>query len=115
MRFHGFEEHDAVAPTGHVGFASRRLVNSKNGGDGSVSVTHATIVPGGSSGTHSHDQSVQIYVGLAGVLTVGDGEVEHELAPLAAVVFEAGTPHFVENRSDQPASALVITAPELQR
>src|SRR5690349_20902468 len=115
MRFHSFDDHDSVSPKGHVGFASRRLVSKANGGDGSVSVTHASIAPGGTSGLHSHETSVQIYVGLDGVLTVGDGETERELTPLASVVFEIGTPHFVENRSDRPATALVITAPELRR
>lgn len=115
MQFHHFDEHDTVEPEGHVGFTSRRIVNSKNGGDGSVSVTHAFIAPGGISGPHSHDQSVQIYIGLQGLLTVGDGESEHELGPLSSVVFEIGSPHFVENRSGETASALVITAPELRR
>jgi quercetin dioxygenase-like cupin family protein len=115
MQFHRFEHHEVVEPTGHVGFKSRRLVNSKNGGDGSVSVTYASIVPGGTSGLHSHDQSVQIYVGLSGSLSVGDDQTEHELTPMAVVVFEAGSPHFVENRGDEMASALVITAPELNR
>jgi len=115
MRFHRFEDHAAVAPRGHEGFSSKRLVNSANGGDGSVSITHATIAPGGTSGLHSHDGSVQIYVGLEGSLTVGDGETEYQLTPLATVVFEIGSPHFVENRGNTPARALVITAPELRR
>lgn len=115
MQFHQFEDHEAVAPRGHEGFSSTRLVNSANGGDGSVSVTHTVIVPGGTSGLHSHDSSLQIYVGLEGSLTVGDGENEHELMPLATVVFEIGSPHFVENRGSAPARALVITAPELKR
>jgi quercetin dioxygenase-like cupin family protein len=115
MQFHVFDDHATVEPQGHVGFTSRRLVNSQNGGDGSVSITHASIAPGGTSGLHSHDSSVQIYVGLEGSLTVGDGESEHQLTPLATVVFDIGSPHFVENRGDAPARALVITAPELSR
>lgn len=115
MEFHHFDDHEDVEPNGHVRFTSRRLVNSANGGDGSVSVTHATIAPGGTSDLHVHDGSVQIYVGLEGLLTVGDRETEHELGPLATVVFERGSPHFVENRSDETARALVITAPELRR
>jgi len=115
MQFHAFDEHDEVSPKGHVGFTSRRLVNSTNGGDGSVSVTHAVIAPGGTTGLHSHDASVQIYVGLEGLLTVGDGETEHQLGPLSTVVFEIGTPHFVDNRGEAPGRVLVITAPELRR
>jgi mannose-6-phosphate isomerase-like protein (cupin superfamily) len=115
MRFHRFDEHDEVEPAGHAGFTSRRLVNSTNGGDGSVSVTHASIAPGGTSTLHVHDHSVQIYVGLAGSVAVGDGHAEHELMELDVVVFEAGSPHFIENRTDETARALVITAPELKR
>jgi len=115
MRIQRFEDHDPVEPAGHTGFASRRLVNSKNGGDGTVSVTHASIRPYGAAVAHVHDHSVQIYVCLEGRLTVGDGEGERELERLSTVVFEAGSPHFVENRTSEPAAALVITAPELRR
>lgn len=115
MRVNALHDITPHSPKGHDGFHSRRLASRTNGSDGSVSITHATIEPGGQSRMHVHDSSVQIYVGLTGSLVCGDDNEEHDLTHLSAAIFEKGTAHFVENRSGEEATVLVITAPELNR
>lgn len=115
MKFHTLESLTPYEPKNHVGFVNRKMAGSAVGSDPAVSVTHATIEPGGTSTLHVHESSVQIYVGLTGVTVVGDGEREHELTSLSTVIFEKGTNHFVENRSSELATVLVITSPELAK
>jgi quercetin dioxygenase-like cupin family protein len=115
MQLHEFDTLPEYQPKGHQGFTSRRLASRALGGDGSVSLSHATVAPGGHSNIHVHETSIQIYVGLSGTLVVGNGADEYPLAPLCTAIFEKGTDHFVENRSDEVATVLVITAPEPER
>ncbi|MEX2623983.1 MAG: cupin domain-containing protein [Acidimicrobiia bacterium] len=115
MKLHEFDTLAEYQPKGHEGFASRRLASRAMGADGSVRVSHATVQPGGHSDIHRHETSIQIYIGLSGTLIAGNGVGEYPLAPLSAAIFEKGTDHFVENRSDEVATVLVITAPEPKR
>jgi quercetin dioxygenase-like cupin family protein len=115
MQLHEFDTLAEYHPKGHVGFTSRRLASRALGADGSVSVSHATVQPGGHSDIHAHETSIQIYIGLSGTLIAGNGSDEYPLAPLSAAIFERGTDHFVENRSGEVATVLVITAPEPER
>lgn len=93
---------------------NRLLVGLENLGLSEVSIWHGRLDPGGRSDLHVHPESLQIYVGLSGVMIVGDGEREESLGKLATAVFEAGTSHFIENRSDQEAEVLVISVPGLR-
>lgn len=114
MRVVSFDELAEYLPPGHDGVVNRLLLGRSNGGDGTVSVWHGRLDPGGHSDLHTHDDSLQIYVGLEGEMTVGDGERETTLVGLSTAVFQAGEPHFIENRSAGPAEVLVISIPGLR-
>lgn len=114
MRLLRFEDLDEYLPTGHQGVANRLLLGMSNGGDGSVSIWHGRLEPGGHSDLHTHNESLQIYVGLSGEMTVGNGQREELLHELTTAVFEKGTPHFIANRSGRPSEVLVISVPALR-
>lgn len=114
MRVVGFEDLDEYVPAGHHGVVNRLLLGRTSGGDGSVSIWHGRLEPGGHSELHTHDASLQIYVGVSGEMTVGDGQREELLHELAMAVLEKGTPHFIANRSRLPAEVLVISVPGLR-
>jgi quercetin dioxygenase-like cupin family protein len=114
MRFHRFEDIVEYLPAGHEKVVNRLLVGEGNGGDGTVSVWHGRLDPGGKSDLHTHPGSLQIYVGVSGVMVVGNDDEEHELHPLATAIFPKGTKHFIENRSEGPTEVLVISVPGLR-
>lgn len=114
MRLLRFEDLDEYLPAGHQGVVNRLLLGVSNGGDGSVSIWHGRLEPGGHSDIHSHDESLQIYVGISGEMTVGNGRREEVLHELTTAVFEKGTSHFIANRGGQPAEVLVISVPGLR-
>lgn len=114
MRFHTLDELEEYLPPGHDGVVNRLLVGKDNGGEGIVSIWHGTLDPGGHSDLHTHPESLQVYVGVSGVMVVGDDNEEQALTPLATAIFPKDTHHFIENRSDQPAEVLVISVPGLR-
>lgn len=114
MRLLRFEDLDEYTPEGHHGVVNRLLVGLANGGDGSLSIWHGRLEPGGRSDLHIHEESLQVYVGLAGEMTVGDGEREALLNELTTAVFEKGSRHFIANRTTRPAEVLVISVPGLR-
>lgn len=114
MRWTRFEDLEEYQPAGHDGVVNRLLAGAQNWGLEAVSVWHGRLEPGGHSDFHDHPDSIQIYVGLEGVLHVGNGKDECELTHLGATMFAAGELHRVENRSDADATLLVITLPGLR-
>jgi quercetin dioxygenase-like cupin family protein len=114
VRFHGFDELEEYRPGGHEGVVNRLLVGEGSGGEGRVSVWHGRLDPGGHSAAHTHPSSLQIYVGIAGEMVVGDDQREETLIPLASAVFPQGTVHFIENRGNEEAEVLVISVPGLR-
>ena len=114
MRFHTFEELHEYSPPGHQGVVNRLLVGAGNGGMSMVSVWHGRLDPGGHSELHTHPESLQIYVGVAGELIVGDGQEERLLTPMATAIFPAGVEHVIENRSEELGEVLVISVPGLR-
>lgn len=114
MRFHTLDELEEYLPPGHDGVVNRLLVGNDNGGEGVVSIWHGTLEPGGHSELHTHPESLQIYVGVSGMMVVGDEGEEHDLRPLATAIFPTGTEHFIENRSEETAEVLVISVPGLR-
>jgi quercetin dioxygenase-like cupin family protein len=114
VRFNRFDALEEYVPGGHEGVVNRLLVGETLGGEGQVSIWHGRLAPGGHSEAHTHPGSLQIYVGLAGEMVVGDDETEEILSVLAAAVFPKGTVHFIENRSDEAAEVLVISVPGLR-
>ena len=114
MRVDRFESLGEYRPDGHDGVVNRLLVGLENLGVGEVSVWHGRLDPGGRSEIHVHPTSLQIYVGLSGEMTVGDGEREEPLGHLTTAVFDAGARHFIENRSAEETEVLVISVPGLR-
>ncbi|MGH8872678.1 MAG: cupin domain-containing protein [Acidimicrobiia bacterium] len=114
MRFSRFEDLDEYRPQGHEGVVNRLLVGRDNLDIEAVSVWHGRLEPGGRSDLHVHDSSLQIYVGMSGEMVVGDGDREERLLRLSTVVFDAGTSHFIENRSNEVAEVLVVSVPALR-
>ena len=114
MKVIRFEELSDFLPPGHSGVVNRLLVGRENGDDGSVSVWHGTLEPGGCSDVHVHEGSLQIYVGLVGEMTVGDGERAETLDRMTTAVFEKGTRHSIANHADERAEVLVISVPALR-
>lgn len=114
MRFALFEDHDEYEPHGHEGVVNRLLVGRENFDVEVVSVWHGRLEPGGRSDLHVHGSNLQIYVGVSGEMIVGDGDREETLVRLSTVVFDAGTSHFIENRSNDVAEVLVVSAPALK-
>jgi quercetin dioxygenase-like cupin family protein len=114
VRFIRFEDLEEYQPLGHEGVVNRLLVGRDNLNVDSVSIWHGHLEPGGRSDLHVHDSSLQIYVGISGEMIVGDGEREETLVRLSTVVFEAGTTHFIENRSTERAEVLVVSVPGLR-
>ena len=113
MRYHRFDDLEEYEPSDHEGVVNRLLVGRPDGVE-ELSVWHGRLLPGGRSELHIHEQSRQVYVGISGLMTVGDGEIEEILVPMATAIFDAGSRHFIENRSDDYAEVLVISVPGLR-
>ncbi|HVR33723.1 MAG TPA: cupin domain-containing protein [Acidimicrobiia bacterium] len=114
MIIRDFEDLEEYLPAAHDGVVNRLLAGRSLGDGDAISVWHGRFEPGGTSGLHVHADSVQIYVTLVGEMVVGDEVSESVLRPLATVVIAAGSPHFIDNRSDAPAEALVVSLPALR-
>jgi quercetin dioxygenase-like cupin family protein len=108
-----FSETAEYEPAGHHGVINRLLAGIERGGVGAVSVWHGRLEPGGGSDLHVHEGSVQIYVGLIGLLEVTNGATAVPLEPGDVVVIPAGERHDIHNQSDDVATVLVVSAPAL--
>ena len=69
------------------------------------------LLPGQSQKAHTHEDNDKIYHALSGTCHVQLGEEIKPLAPGEVAVAVAGEVHGVENRSEEPATLLVIMAP----
>jgi quercetin dioxygenase-like cupin family protein len=69
------------------------------------------LMPGQSQKPHEHADNDKIYHALTGTCHVQIGEAVQPLPPGCVAVAPAGVVHGVENRSDAPATLLVIMAP----
>jgi len=101
-------------PSGHSGVLNHMMLGRAEGAIDDVSVWHGTFEPGGSATMHVHDDERQIYIALSGALVTGTASVEVELGPLDAFAIPAGERHFIENRSQEVATLLVISTPALR-
>ena len=109
-----FSETAEYEPAGHHGVMNRLLAGIGRGGVGAVSVWHGCLEPGGGSDLHVHEGSVQIYVGLTGLLEVTNGATAVPLKAGDAVIIPAGEGHDIHNQSDEVATVLVVSAPSLK-
>lgn len=114
MTFRDFTELEEYLPPNHLGVINRLLAGKSLGDGDEVSIWHGRFEPGGNSRRHVHEKSLQIYVAISGEMTVGVGASESVLWPLGTAVIAAGSPHFIENRSNEAAEVLVISVPALR-
>ena len=69
------------------------------------------LLPGQTQKPHAHEQNDKIYHALTGTCQVQLGEEVSPLAPGQTAIAKAGQIHGLENKTDQPATLLVIMAP----
>lgn len=69
------------------------------------------LQPGQSQKPHTHDDNDKIYHALTGTCHVQLGDAIRPLTAGQVAVASAGQIHGVENRSNEPATLLVIMAP----
>ncbi len=69
------------------------------------------LLPGQSQKPHDHADNDKMYYALTGTCHVQIGEDVAPLAPGHVAVAPAGKIHGIENRSDAPATVLVVMAP----
>lgn len=75
------------------------------------SVVELTIQPGAGMPRHDHPEVVLAWYGLAGTLTVKTDDGPLELAPRDFLLDPPGFKHAVANCGDEPARALLVSAP----
>lgn len=69
------------------------------------------LLPGQSQKPHNHADNDKMYYALNGTCHVQIGEDVTPLAPGLVAIAPAGTIHGIENRSNSPATVLVVMAP----
>jgi quercetin dioxygenase-like cupin family protein len=106
-------ESQEYEPHGHQGVVNH-LLAGRALGTPAISVWHGEIEPGGGSDLHSHANSVQIYAGLTGELTVSNSAEEIVIGPGDVAILSAGEKHDIHNRSSTAATLLVISSPALR-
>lgn len=87
MIFHQIEDIPTYRPGDHDGVVNRLLVGEESQGIREVSIWHGLLEPAGHSDLHVHPTSRQIYIGIAGMMTVDDGSTEVDLGPFATAIF----------------------------
>ena len=96
-------------PVGHTGVGPVRLQGGASTPTSAFTVALSHYLPGGAAELAPQDAET-VYVILYGSLVmIADGAEEH-LGPLDSVHFTAGTMREVVNRTNVPASMLVIRA-----
>lgn len=69
------------------------------------------LQPGQAQKPHKHDDNDKIYHALTGTCHVQLGDTITPLPPGQVAISPAGQIHGLENRSDEPATLLVVMAP----
>jgi uncharacterized cupin superfamily protein len=109
MRITKIEHAEPFHPAGHEGVGPVRL----QGGDAtpttSFTVALSHYLPGGVAEL-SAQPSETVYVVVAGELVMASDGEEAALGPFDSVHFTTGTTRTVQNRTNLPASMLVIRA-----
>ncbi|MFJ9173666.1 cupin domain-containing protein [Streptomyces sp. NPDC102360] len=93
-------------PAGHHGVGPVHLFGGKDY-DGAVTATLSHYLPGGRADMSPVPMET-LYVVLTGTLTIDAEGDTHDLHPLDAVRLTTGTLRSVENRTNLPASMMVI-------
>ncbi|MFJ8826894.1 cupin domain-containing protein [Streptomyces sp. NPDC102467] len=93
-------------PAGHHGVGPVHLFGGKDY-DGAVTAALSHYLPGGCADM-SPVPAETLYIVLTGTLTLDSEGATHDLHPLDAARLTTGTLRSVENRTNLPASMLVI-------
>ncbi|NDZ79297.1 cupin domain-containing protein [Streptomyces sp. SID10853] len=93
-------------PADHHGVGPVQLFGGEDY-DGAVTAALSHYLPGGRADM-SPVPTETLYIVLTGTLTIDAEDDTHALHPLDAVRLTASTPRSVENRTNLPASMLVI-------
>lgn len=109
MRITRIADAEPFSPVGHTGVGPVRLQGGDTTPTSDFTVALSHYLPGGHADL-SPQVAETVYVVVSGSLTmVSDGE-EAALGPMDSVHFSPGTMRTVENRTNLPASMLVIRA-----
>jgi len=92
---------------GHFGMVGLRLQGQEASPSGFAWTGLSHFLPGGGAETSASDIE-KIYVVLSGEITVISGDVEATLGPLDSCWLAAGEARSILNRSNLPASMLVV-------
>ncbi|MBO0344333.1 cupin domain-containing protein [Roseibium sp. CAU 1637] len=91
----------------HYGMACLRLQGKEASATSAMWVGLSHILPGGHTSLKASDQE-KIYVVVAGEVTIGTGQETATLGPLDSCVIAPGEPRKLENRTNAPASILLV-------
>lgn len=106
MRITRLDEATRFDPPGHEKVGPVRLLDPGHAG-GQITVTLSHYLPGGKAQTAAQPVET-VYVVLAGELEMTSEDVSETLGPYDCAHFTAGTVRRVANRTNLPASMLVI-------
>ena len=111
MRITRLGDAERFHPAGHEGVGPLRLQGGESTPTSEFTVALSHYLPGGQAEL-APQVAETVYVLLAGALVMSSDGDEAVLGPLDSVHFTPGTTRTVENRTNQPASMLVIRAVE---
>jgi glyoxylate utilization-related uncharacterized protein len=107
MRINRLADAERFDPPGHTGVGPLRLQGAEGSPTDTVTVVLSHYLPGGAA--ESAPQPTEtVYVVVAGELVMTSEGAEATLRPYDSVHFSPGTVRSVTNRSQLPASMLVI-------
>ncbi|HEY1530593.1 MAG TPA: cupin domain-containing protein [Galbitalea sp.] len=109
MRVTRIADAEPFAPVGHVGVGPVRLQGGSTTPTEKFTVALSHYLPGATAQLAPQDAET-VYVLLAGNLVMSADGVEETLGANDSVHFTKGTLRTVENRTNVPASMLVIRA-----
>ncbi len=109
MRITQLEDAEPFHPVDHHGVGPVRLQGGEHSPTSAFTVVLSHYLPGGAADL-APQAAETVYVVLAGALVVSSEGDEATLRPHDSVHFGPGTLRTVENRTNLPASMLVIRA-----
>ena len=107
MRISRLSDAEPFEPVGHHGVGPVRLQGGEKTPTEGLTVVLSHYLPGGEAES-SPQPAETIYIVVAGELVVTSDGVEETLRPLDSAHFTTGTLRQMENRTQLPASLLVI-------
>lgn len=109
MRVTKIDDAEPFSPAGHEGVGPVRLQGGESAPTSEFTVALSHYLPGGAASL-APQPAETVYVVVAGELVMTSDGTEAVLGPFDSVHFTPGTTRTVENRTNLPASMLVIRA-----